>query len=284
MIWRNLLIKRLPNSKHNFNSFLNNQRNILFEQWVHLFSSTPMRHVGCGWYISFLFQFNQTSLLLEFDIGPPGELFQLNSPTNPVTHDYRWGHMLLKVHCDYSNWQSNCVSTLEVCSTYPALGFDLNASSELSWCHQQHTAGKPATFRRKYNTGPLSCDGSVPACSAVSVDENNLTLLHTDKWEHYYRQTAITTDWNSELDSLLHWWAAKRRIAGNAKVLLNCAADMRMCFQKRIVISPHLLLSYNRLTQVIPNPSASFHKEPQPLFNNNKKIHQACSDKEKASN
>ena len=178
MIWRNLLIKRLPNSKHNFNSFLNNQRNILFEQWVHLFSSTPMRHVGCGWYISFLFQFNQTSLLLEFDIGPPGELFQLNSQTNPVTHDYRWGHMLLKVHCDYSNWQSNCVSTLEVCSTYPALGFDLNASSELSWCHQQHTAGKPATFRRKYNTGPLNCDGSVPACSAVSVDENNLSLIH----------------------------------------------------------------------------------------------------------
>ena len=183
MIWRNLLIKRLPNSKHNFNSFLNNQRNILFEQWVHLFSSTPMRHVGCGWYISFLFQFNQTSLLLEFDIGPPGELFQLNSQTNPVTHDYRWGHMLLKVHCDYSNWQSNCVSTLEVCSTCPALGFDLNASSELSWCHQQHTAGKPATFRRKYNTGPLSCDGNVPACSAVSVDENNLTLLHTDESE-----------------------------------------------------------------------------------------------------
>ena len=92
-------------------------------------------------------------------------------------------HMLFKVHSDYSNWQLHCVSNLEVCSTYPGLGSDLNGSSEISWCRHQHTSGKTSTFRRIYNIGPLSCDGSVPAYSAVLVDENNLTLLPSDESE-----------------------------------------------------------------------------------------------------
>ena len=153
--------------------------------------------------VSFLFPFNQTSLLLERHIRPLGELVQLNSlPRQTTIIDegtcfWRFTATIqIGSQIAYQLWKV-CVAPFR---ESVLIWMDL-----LFWCSHPHRAGKPSEGNISC---PLSFDVSVPSCSDVLVNENNLTPYPPTptKWEHHYRQTnTINTDWNSEFYTLLRW-------------------------------------------------------------------------------
>ena len=87
MKWRSLQVKRLRNSKHNFKSFLKNERNQLSKQWGTEDPYVCLDMLVLGWWVRVSILVNRTSPLPQGQMRPPVGLPLLYfTSTNPVTH------------------------------------------------------------------------------------------------------------------------------------------------------------------------------------------------------